>query len=160
MHSHAELLTRFYEAFQRRDAAAMGACYHDDAVFLDPAFGRLQATEARAMWAMLCARATELEITFELRHADEGSGAVHWEAKYPFSRTGRPVHNVIEAQFGFHEGLILAHRDRFDFWKWSRQALGLPGLVLGWTPALQRKVQGEARMQLAKFMAGERKHGA
>ncbi len=155
MHPHAELLTRFYEAFQRRDAAGMGACYHDEAVFMDPAFGRLKAAEARAMWAMLTARATELEIAFEVRHADEGSGAVHWEATYPFSKTGRRVHNVIEAQFGFHEGLILAHRDQFDMWKWSRQALGLPGWLLGWSPWMRRKIQREARMQLAKFMASQ-----
>jgi ketosteroid isomerase-like protein len=153
MHPHAELLTRFYAAFQRRDAVAMGACYHDDAVFMDPAFGRLKAAEARAMWAMLCARATELELTFEVKHADEGSGAVHWEARYPFSKTGRRVHNVIEAQFGFHEGRILAHRDQFDLWAWSRQALGLPGLLLGWSPWLKGKIQGDARKQLAAFMA-------
>ncbi len=155
MHPHAELLIRFYEAFQRRDAAAMGACYHDEAVFMDPAFGRLKAAEARAMWAMLCARATELELTFEVKHADEGSGAVHWEARYPFSKTGRRVHNVIEAQFGFHEGKILAHRDQFDLWKWSRQALGLPGMLLGWSPWLQGKIRGDARKQLATFMARE-----
>ncbi len=153
MHPHAELLTRFYEAFQWRDAAAMGACYHDDAVFMDPAFGRLKAPEVRAMWAMLAARATELEITFTLKHADEGSGAVHWEAKYPFSGTGRRVHNIIEAQFGFHEGKILAHRDQFDLWAWSRQALGLPGILLGWSPFMRRKIQGRARLQLAKWMA-------
>ena len=64
MHPNAELLTKFYEAFQRRDAEAMGACYHDEAVFMDPAFGRLRADEARAMWRMLCARAPELAITF------------------------------------------------------------------------------------------------
>lgn len=152
MHPHAELLTRFYEAFHRRDAAAMGACYHDDAVFMDPAFGRLEAAEVRAMWAMLCARATELEVSFEVRHADDGSGAVHWEAKYPFSKTGRRVHNIIEAQFGFHEGKILAHRDQFDLWAWSRQALGWPGILLGWSPFLKGKIQREARMQLAKYM--------
>ncbi|HJW34250.1 MAG TPA: nuclear transport factor 2 family protein [Holophagaceae bacterium] len=155
MHPHAELLTRFYEAFQRRDAEAMGACYHDDAVFMDPAFGRLKAAEARAMWAMFAARATELEVTFEVKDADDGSGAVHWEAKYPFSGTGRRVHNVIEAQFGFHEGKILAHRDQFDLWAWSRQALGLPGILLGWSPFMKRKIQARARMQLAKWMAKE-----
>ena len=153
MHPHEALLRRFYEAFQARDAAAMGACYHDDAIFMDPAFGRLKADEVRAMWIMLAARATELEITFEVRHADEGSGAVHWEARYPFSKTGRRVHNKIEAQFGFHEGKILAHRDQFDLWTWSRQALGLPGLLLGWSPWMKAKIQREARMQLAKWIS-------
>ncbi|MBI3131960.1 MAG: hypothetical protein HYZ13_11595 [Acidobacteria bacterium] len=61
----------------------------------------------------------------------------------------------LEAQFGFHEGKILAHRDQFDMWKWSRQAVGLPGLLLGWSPFLKKKIQVEARMQLAKYMAKE-----
>lgn len=155
MHAHADLLARFYDAFQRRDAAGMGACYHEDAVFMDPAFGRLTAPEARAMWTMLLTRSKGLELTYQVLHADEGSGSVHWEARYPFSKTGRLVHNVIEAQFGFHEGLILAHRDRFDLWRWSRQALGAPGLLLGWTPFLQGRIRKEARRSLDTWMSGQ-----
>jgi hypothetical protein len=29
------------------------------------------------------------------------------------------------------EGLIIEHRDHFELWRWSRQALGLKGLLLG-----------------------------
>lgn len=32
-------MDRFYEAFARRDAAGMAACYHRLATFEDPAFG-------------------------------------------------------------------------------------------------------------------------
>lgn len=152
---HHELLTRFYSALQRRDGEAMGACYHEDAVFMDPAFGKLTAKEARAMWRMLMGRAKDFEMSFEVKHADEGSGSGFWEARYTFSKTGRRVVNRIDSQFGFHEGLILAHRDRFDLWKWTRQALGAPGLLLGWTPFLQNKVRAEARKGLEAFMAKE-----
>ncbi len=155
LHPHHELLTRFYSALQRRDAEAMGACYHDDGVFVDPAFGKLSAPEARAMWRMLMGRAQDFEMTFEVRHADEGSGSGFWEARYTFSKTSRKVVNRITSQFGFHEGLILAHRDQFDMWAWTRQALGAPGLLLGWTPFLQKKVQLEARRGLEAFMAKE-----
>jgi len=61
------------------------------------------------------------------------------------------VHNIIDAQFTFRDGLIASHRDRFDFWSWSRQALGAPGLLLGWTPALRRKVQARAAANLKAF---------
>ena len=37
--AHNALITRFYQAFQRLDAEAMSACYTDDVVFSDPAFG-------------------------------------------------------------------------------------------------------------------------
>jgi hypothetical protein len=42
--------------------------------------------------------------------------------------------------------------DKFDFWKWSSQALGPVGFILGWTPMLRKKVQKQARERLAKFM--------
>lgn len=155
MHPHQELLTRFFEAMSRRDAEAMGACYHPEAMFMDPAFGRLNHDEVYAMWRMLMGRAKGMDMTFEVLHADDGSGAAHWEPIYTFSKTGRTVHNVIDSQFGFLDGLILAHRDRFDLWRWSRQALGLPGLLLGWSPYLKTKIQAEARGQLAKFMERE-----
>lgn len=61
--------------------------------------------------------------------------------------------NPIRSQFGFLEGRILAYRDAFDFWAWSRQALGIPGWFLGWTPWSRRKFQAEARRQLAAYMA-------
>jgi ketosteroid isomerase-like protein len=155
VHPHHDLLTRFYTALQRRDAEAMGACYHDDGAFVDPAFGKLTVPEARAMWRMLMGRAKDFEMTFEVKHADEGSGSGTWEARYTFSKTGRKVINRISSQFGFCDGLILAHRDQFDMWAWTRQALGAPGLLLGWTPLLRNRVQAEARKGLTAFMASE-----
>ena len=151
MHPNAELITRFYEAFQRRDAAAMNACYHPDIVFEDPAFGRLQAADARTMWVLLCSRAKDLEITFRDVEADDRSGCAHWEARYLFSQTGRRVHNKIDAEFGFRDGLIVEHNDGFSFWDWSRQAMGAPGLLLGWSPFLKARVQKNARGGLDAF---------
>ncbi|MBC7438095.1 MAG: nuclear transport factor 2 family protein, partial [Bdellovibrionales bacterium] len=51
------------------------------------------------------------------------------------------------------QGLIATHRDRFDFWAWSRQALGTPGLLLGWTPMLRNKVRTTAASNLKKYLA-------
>ena len=50
-------------------------------------------------------------------------------------------------------GLITRHTDRFDFWRWSRQALGAPGLLLGWSPFLRAKVRGQAAASLRRFLA-------
>lgn len=67
------------------------------------------------------------------------TGRAHWEAHYRFSVTKRVVHNIIEAEFTFMpEGLIATHKDTFDFWRWSRQALGLGGIVLGWIPFFRK----------------------
>ena len=145
------LITRFYEAFARRDGAAMAACYHPEARFSDPAFPNLRGAEIGAMWTMLCQRAQEFSLTFRDVQADASRGTAHWEAKYLFSKTGRHVHNIIEAEFSFKDGLIVAHDDRFDFWRWSRQALGPAGLLLGWSGFLRAKVQAEAAKGLAIF---------
>lgn len=144
MHRNAELIERFYKAFAARDAAAMKACYHPEVRFSDPAFPDLRGAQAGAMWAMLTARATDLELSYRDIAADDHQGRAHWDAGYTFSKTGRKVLNRIDAHFRFQDGLIVEHRDDFSFPRWARQALGLPGLLLGHTGFLQRKVQAQA----------------
>ncbi|TMH06089.1 MAG: DUF4440 domain-containing protein, partial [Betaproteobacteria bacterium] len=61
------------------------------------------------------------------------------------------VHNAIDARFEFRDGLVIRHVDRFDFWRWSRQALGAPGWLLGWTSLLRGKVRAQAAKGLAAF---------
>lgn len=144
------VLHRFYTAFAQRDWATMGACYHPDARFSDPVFTDLDAAGVQAMWRMLLTSGTDLRITFRVLEESATGGRVRWEAWYTFSRTKRPVHNIITAEFTLKDGLILVHRDRFDLWRWSRQALGLPGLLLGWSPIIATKVRSTAAQALAK----------
>ena len=127
-----QTLERFYTAFQQLDGKAMQACYAPTARFDDEAFSLQGAQEIGAMWRMLC-EATQTQgrehwrLDFQI--GADGCSA-HWEAHYLFSATGRLVHNRIDATFSFDgQGRIASHRDRFDFWRWSRQALGLPGLM-------------------------------
>lgn len=155
--AHERLLTDFYQAFVRKDAAAMGACYHPEAVFTDEVFVGLPADRIRAMWAMFCEPGGDLHVEFSDVRADAVRGQGHWDASYTFSMTGRKVLNRIDSEFEFKDGLILRHKDRFDFWRWSRQALGLPGLLLGWTPIIRGAVQKKARAALERFV---RKQGA
>ncbi len=150
MHPNAELITRFYSAFQRKDAAAMAACYHAEVRFSDPVFPDLRGAAAGAMWAMLCARGKDLAVEFRDVQADDARGRAHWDARYTFSATGRAVLNRIDAQFEFRDGRIARHVDRFSFWGWARQALGPAGLLLGWTPMLRAKVRAQAAAGLLK----------
>ncbi|MCC7466236.1 MAG: hypothetical protein IT261_08210 [Saprospiraceae bacterium] len=62
------------------------------------------------------------------------------------------MHNIIRAEMEFKDGLIYRHRDYFHFWRWSRQAFGITGLLLGWTNFLQHKVQQTALKNLHKFV--------
>ena len=152
MHANEALIDRFYRAFQVRDAAGMARCYHSQVEFSDPVFPDLRGSEPAAMWAMLCARATDLAISFGDVQADDARGRARWEARYTFTQTGHPVHNVIDAEFEFRDGLIARHVDRFDFWRWARQALGPTGLVLGWTPMVRDRVRAIARRGLDAHM--------
>jgi ketosteroid isomerase-like protein len=152
MHPNAQLLTDFYSAFQRHDAQAMAACYHPDVEFSDAAFPGLRYARVTSMWRMFSERGDEIQVTFRDVQADDRTGRAHWEAQYTFGATGRKVLNRIDAEFEFKDGKILRHTDRFDFWKWSSQALGPVGMLLGWTPLLRNKVQTQARATLDKYM--------
>lgn len=148
-----DLATRFFEAFHRRNAKAMGACYHPEARFSDPVFPDLDATQARAMWRMLIARGADLRIRFAVLTAWSEGAEVEWQAWYTFGATGRPVHNIIRTRMVFRDGLIVRHVDRFSFWRWSWQALGAAGLLLGWTPWLRSKVRRKAAASLRQAMS-------
>ncbi|MBE2249219.1 MAG: nuclear transport factor 2 family protein [Myxococcus sp.] len=150
-HPNAELIRRFYAAFGQRDAEAMAACYADDVQFGDPAFPDLKGAAAGDMWRMLCESARDLRIEASEVEADDTQARARWVAHYTFSATGRPVVNDIRASFRLRDGRIVEHRDVFDFARWARQALGLPGLLLGWTGWLQRQVQAKAARGLAGF---------
>jgi ketosteroid isomerase-like protein len=153
MHPNEELITRFYTAFKNSDPAAMIACYHPEAEFSDPVFPGLRGKRAKAMWAMLGQRkADPNDRTFGAVQADDQRGRAHWEAKYKFPSTGRPVHNRIDAEFEFEGGLIRKHTDHFDFWTWSRMALGTPGILLGWGP-LKGPVRKKLSAALDQFIA-------
>lgn len=160
MTEETKLIEQFYAAFARRDGEAMGACYADDVRFADPVFPNLEGPHARAMWAMLCGRAKDLTITASDISWDGGAGHAKWVAHYTFAATGRKVENIIVATFAIRGGKIVEHTDTFDFWRWSRQALGPAGLLLGWSSLLQRKVQGQAAKSLDEYEAKVAKRAA
>jgi hypothetical protein len=158
-HPNAQTLEKFYRAFAALDSATMRSCYAPDVRFEDEVFTLRGVDEVAGMWDMLCSatRAKGLahwKLEFSGIEADDKAGRAHWDAHYLFSATGRKVLNRIDARFTFTpEGLIATHRDSFDFWAWSRQALGAPGVLLGWTPLLRNKVRQQADANLRKFLA-------
>ena len=159
MHPNQTMLNNFYAAFAKLDADTMAACYAPDAQFDDEVFSLRGQEQVGGMWRILCA-ATQAKgrdawkLDCSGIEADAATGKAHWQADYRFSATGRLVHNVIDGRFEFNDrGLISRHRDSFDFWSWSRQALGLPGVLLGWTPILRQKVRAQAAANLQKYLA-------
>ncbi|MFZ2906173.1 MAG: nuclear transport factor 2 family protein [Cyclobacteriaceae bacterium] len=147
--NNSSLITEFYTAFANHDYNRMAACYHDEIEFSDPAFGTLKGNEARTMWKMLIERSEgKLKVVF----SGITNNSAHWEAFYVFGKTGRNVHNKIAAHFEFKDGKIIRHTDHFNLWAWSRQALGLSGLWLGYTSFFKNKLQNQTRKLLADYM--------
>jgi ketosteroid isomerase-like protein len=147
------LITAFYSSFAKQDYQGMAACYHDEIEFTDPVFGTLKGIQAKAMWQMLLERSKgNLKIVFSEVKASGTTGSAHWEAFYPFSKTGRNVHNIIDATFEFKDGKISKHVDRFNLYRWSRQAFGVTGTLMGFTPFFQNKVRKTAQQSLAGYL--------
>lgn len=146
-----QLITNFYESFQQANAEGMVACYHNDIEFEDPAFGKLNGDNAKNMWKMLLSRNSNIDITFFNVQTTENKGTANWKAVYFYGPQKRKVINNISASFEFKDGKIIKHTDVFSMWKWSKQALGFKGLLLGWTSFLKNKVQSLTNKLLKEF---------
>jgi ketosteroid isomerase-like protein len=153
MHSNEQTIHRFYTAFQQLDYTTMQSCYHNEAVFSDPVFGLLDIHETRAMWEMLCKRAKNFSLTYgNIQLLDDEYTTTDWVATYDFGAAGRRVTNRIKAHMRFQDGLIIEHSDAFSIYEWSKQALGLPGWLLGWSGFMHKRVRLKAKVGLMQFM--------
>lgn len=151
MNHNEQIVSNFYMAFQNLDPENMVTHYADDIQFEDPAFGKLENNEAKNMWRMLCKNATNLKITFSILSSEDKIVHAHWDAQYTFSATGRFVKNSIDATFTIENGKIINHLDQFDLWQWSKQAMGIKGWLIGWSPLFKSKLQLTTKKMLHKF---------
>lgn len=152
------VIEQFYTAFAAKDSAAMNACYSDDIIFHDPAFGELRAERAKEMWNMLCDSQKDQEFIVKHKnvHLNEDEAEAEWEAFYTFSKTGNKVHNQITAKFKLNAGKIIEHRDDFDVQVWAKQALGFKGRLLGGTKFFKHKLQQQTNQLLDKYIAKQK----
>jgi hypothetical protein len=143
---------RFYDAFMVRDHYTMGLLYAEHATFSDPVFPLLNAKGARLMWQMLLSRADDdFGIEVKIREDAPTRAKVDWVAYYKFSATGRPVVNRIHSEMALSAGKIVRHQDTFSLWRWSSQALGTKGALLGWTPMVRNRIRAQAAAALKDF---------
>ncbi|OIQ31372.1 MAG: limonene-1,2-epoxide hydrolase [Crocinitomix sp. MedPE-SWsnd] len=149
------VIEKFYTAFKDLDAEGMAACYHEEVVFEDPAFGELKGIHAGNMWRMLLEsqKGKEFMVNFSNVKSDAEKGSASWEAFYNFSKANRKVHNKIEAKFKLKDGLIIDHRDDFNVKTWAKQAMGFKGVLIGRTKFFKRKLNAQTNGMLAKWEA-------
>ncbi len=153
--ANRDLVEKFYSAFLESDAKTMNSWYSENAEFSDPVFPHLKGDDIKAMWSMLCQRKAEPgSRSFSIVEVNETSASINWSATYKFPLNGRLIHNEIQSVMTFSNGKIIKHVDRFDFWKWSRQAFGLPAMLFGWSWPFQSAVQKSIDAKLREFIKG------
>jgi len=151
--THQAIVTDFYTAFAEGDANRMVSYYHDEAIFQDPAFGSLSGDRVPSMWRMLLSNKDAApQISFSNISVRDDSISAEWRAEYLFGPKKRRVVNEVLAQMQFQDGKIISHVDSFDVWKWAKQALGLTGVILGWSPFMKNKIRHLSNQKLDQFI--------
>ena len=148
------LIETFYQALDNHDSKTMVSCYHNDVIFEDPAFGVLEGKRAKAMWRMLISsqKGKDFKINYSNVEVSNYGGTAQWEALYTFSKTGRKVHNKVEAHFEFKDGLIYRHLDEFNLHDWAKQAMGIKGLLFGGMGFFKKKLQQQTNQMLDAYI--------
>jgi len=152
MTTNEKKIHQFYSAFSENDLDTMSKLYSPNVKFRDPIFGLLINNDVMSMWSMLIEKSKgNIQINLSDVKADDFLGSLQWTATYLYSATNKKVVNHIYTHFHFKDGLIINHTDEFDIWKWSRQALGLKGVLLGWTGYMHKKIQDKTLLSLKKY---------
>lgn len=147
-----EVVTKFYDAFLKKDYKTMQSLYAINAVFSDEIFKGLSGFEAGKMWQMLLTSGSEMSVEYKILDTSKKGAKVKWIADYTFSKTGRKVHNEVISTFEIEEGKIYTQRDKFNFGSWSKQALGFVPWLFGLLGVTQKKVQETASKGLNDFI--------
>jgi ketosteroid isomerase-like protein len=148
-----EVIQNFYDSFAKGDVEGMVSHYHPEVVFYDHAFGYLHGERAKNMWRMLVERSKgNIKVTSSNIQVEDEECYANWRAEYIFSQTGRKVINEVKAEFEFKDGKIITHVDLFSMWRWSRQALGMTGFLLGATSFFRKKFQKKTNAALDAYI--------
>lgn len=152
--STKEIVTSFYDCFAKGEAKGMLNFYAEEVIFCDPAFGKLSGNRPHEMWRMLLGRFDEhTTINFEVVETEANKAQVKWTAKYHFGKKRRPVTNRVTSTLILKNEKIVEYYDNFDIWKWAYQAIGIGGLLLGWSKFFQLKIQQNTNKMLDKYIA-------
>ena len=143
-----EIAIKFYDAFASADVETLKKLYDEKLIFNDEIFVGLSYEETIKMWSSLLIGNKDMSIKYTIKEYSENKVKVEWIADYLFSASRRKVRNVIIANMEIENGKIIKHTDEFNFYKWSKMALGTLGLLLVWTSFFRNKVRKGAYEKL------------
>lgn len=145
-----QLIDRFYTALASRDIDTMLSCYHENVIYNDVGFGIQKGENAGTVWRFLIENGDKNAIiNVSDIQISETKGQAIWTAKYTFGQ--RKIKNKITANFQFKNGKIIYHKDDYDLWKWSQQAFGLVGYLIGWSPLFRWLIRWQMQRLLSNY---------
>ena len=145
----ASVVDRLFEALRRADASVIDACYHPQISYSDSVFEDLRGARVALRWRMLLQQADGFSLEHGLVFADERKAQVQWTADYRLR--GKRIRVPILSTLAIWDDLIVRQVDEYNFWQYSRQAQGIPGLLLGGLEPFQKIVRRRARRDLERF---------
>lgn len=158
MHPNAALLHKLFTALAAHDPLTIASCYHPKAHFRDIAFDLRGVDDIYDMWRMVCREETDIKVDFDVVEANDRDGRARLVEDYRIGasnappRPGRPVHNEIESNFEFEDGLIRGQIDDCDPKAWARQAM--KNRIMGYLAGRIRLMRSlGARKKLREFRA-------
>ena len=130
--SAGDVARTFYDAFEKKDLASMGALYADDVKFKDAIFQFDDKPGVMGMWKNLFKTDPNAQLKFTVDSVNGDTVKGHWVADYHVGK--RPVHNEVATTMKVRDGKITEHTDDFSWKKWAPQAF--PGGKLFTLPGL------------------------
>lgn len=147
-----QVTEHFFGALQRHDVDALVRFYAHEAEFFHPLLGRLTQLQVSAAWRRFVQLTPDLSVRFRIEQVGPGAAEASWTQSYLFHLTGRRVSVSGTSQFllGRQGGRlqIIKQIDQCDRRQWSRQALGMKGLLLSFVPGWRTFVENELRLTL------------
>jgi hypothetical protein len=142
------LVEQLFKAFQSKDTDAIFATYAADCQFDHPLIGRLSKNEfSMAIRAFM--RATpDYELAFQINHTDAKRVDVEWTITHIFHLTAKVIKQHGTTTCFLSNNRIVQQIDKFDRRAWSRQAMGMTGLVLSFVPGWRSFIERELRRAL------------
>lgn len=142
--SSRDVVTKFYEAFEKKDVGAMEQLYAPNVKFKDAIFAFGDRGGTTKMWKNLFKTDPNAKLKFTLDSADGQNVKGRWVADYHVN--GRPVHNEVSTTMKVVDGKITEHTDDFSWKKWAPQAF--PGGKLFTLPGLDSLAKALVRTVL------------
>lgn len=128
--------------------------YHKNVVYDDVGFGKQKGENAKAVWQFLIENVDKnAVITFSNIQTFATTGQVNWSTTYYFGK--RKIKNNITATFRFQDDKIIYHKDDYSLWKWSQQAFGILGYLIGWSPVFHWLIRWQMQQNLRTFIENE-----